>query len=320
LPRLQAGPTVIGVSGAQHQSFASEEDAYRVFEEARLSGETLCLGGRPPDGSGASGGRGSVQPITRSTSAAVVSGSTRYATPARTHSERTVASPTVTRPVSSLPQVSPHRSSQSPHGLFSPYSTSSSPLTGVTQVVGSQHSDSDSGSNAYSSSRSSSQGSAPSSPSGFQAASFRTPSMAASYPSVPLFFDSTGHYDQGETLSPLNSPRLSSSPRRRRPTSSSSRRTTSPRTAPLPASPGSGHHHEVRVQPMLVMVPVQSGQGQGGCSRCEETTCQRCHSPLSDMRYASSHSISLVHTPAVVYEPGRDPRSPFILGTSIPIR
>lgn len=215
-----------------------------------------------------------------------------------------------------MPQLSTNnRNAQSPHGLFSPYSTSSSPPTGVTQVVSSQHSDSGSASSTQSSSRASVQRST--SPREFRA-SFHTPSLAASYPSGFFQFNSTGHFEHGDNLSPLSSPRLSSSPQRRRTSSSSSlRRTTSPRTVPLPHSPDSGHNHEISMQPVIVMVPMHTSQG--GCRYCEGTNCERCQSRLSD-RPHHSHPISPVHVPGVVYERRRDPRSPFIRGTSVPVR
>jgi hypothetical protein len=199
---------VTGVSGAQHQSFSSEEEARLVFEEASRAGNTSCLGDNTSQNSG----------LVRSSSEVIV-GSIVAVPPARTRSEPGVGSLT-------FPMISESRQS-SPTGVRVPnvHSMSSSPPTGVTQIIGSPRTDSSQNAH-WSPTRGSVQRTSSRGPPG---ASVHTPSIR-SYPSV---ISSPRESGSAATLSPLNSPIFSAASVEERRESDASH-TISPRIVPPP--------------------------------------------------------------------------------------
>jgi hypothetical protein len=217
--RIQVAPLVTGVSGAQHQSFSSEEEARLVFEEASRAGNTSCLGGNTSG-------------LVRSSSEVIVGSILGpVPVPARTRSE----------PGSGValtfPMISESGQS-SPTGVRTPNvrSMSSSPPTGVTQIVGSARTES-SRSTHSSPTRGSVRRTSSRGPPG---ASVHTPSVG-SYPSVISSPTSRRESGSAATLSPLSSPIFSAANVEER-RESNTNHTISPRIVPLPQSPGFHSH------------------------------------------------------------------------------
>lgn len=277
-------PLVIGVSGALHQSFSTEEEAKRVFEGERAKGNTKVIGIGQSSGSPSNLPQ-SAPPVRSPT---VVSSSQSQTT----HS-RALASTT-----SSPRTQSTHRAAE-----ISPLSSYlSPPATGVTYVIELPNITTPL---RLTSPRAATQ--VPRSPEPRTTA--HTPSLLNSYPNYASSNSTSSSPATGVThlLSPLNSPKLQS---QGDPSWHESYGRTSNRS--LPNSP----KHGAIVAPNCNTSSMIGSPRSGRC-RCQHT-CRHTYS--SHVSSAASFGFSQsLHIPSGSYESGDDPRSPMTAKTKVPV-